>query len=357
MEVVVPFTPPSRPTEFSALGYLFGRFDPNPSQEPNRSVKGTLVLKQGISFSAYMHQPLWNKLSTNPSFGEKKVYLWRVYFRITKAGKLAQIQIKKFIPLEGKTTLRHSPSDERVDQFRVRGLIHDVKPEAVVVYVERNHLPPRGKAKTYPWQPFLLTLQGSLPQPAEKDDFWEFFCRRVGEELHIEEAHPVNVNLEDSSFYSHYSEEKTDYQPQPSPKTKPNEVIMIQGRKPEITVKFTERPNLPEQGKKVTLLLTGDNGITVQAELNRKTLKKQVEKMDSFADWVAALSGKIARVSPEGVIELEGAGVNVFEKKPKVSQSTEPKESQKPSSNPETIKQEQSQQPPQKQKKVFRLID
>ena len=42
--------------------------------------------------------------------------------------------------------------------------------------------------------------------------------------------------------------------------------------------------------------------------------------MDSFADWVAALSGKIANVSPDGVIELDRAGVNVFEKKPKAAE-------------------------------------
>ena len=83
-----------------------------------------------------------------------------------------------------------------------------------------------------------------------------------------------------------------------------------------------ERPSLPEQGKKVTLQVIGENGIVVKAELNRKTLKKQVEKMDSFADWVAALSGKIAKVSPDGVIELDRAGVNVFEKKPKATEPT-----------------------------------
>ncbi len=58
---------------------------------------------------------------------------------------------------------------------------------------------------------------------------------------------------------------------------------MINGRQPEMTVKFNERPNVPAQGKKVTLQVTGENGIVVKAELNRKTLAKQVEKMDSFA--------------------------------------------------------------------------
>ncbi len=118
---------------------------------------------------------------------------------------------------------------------------------------------------------------------------------------------------------------------------------MITGRKPEITVKFTERPNVPEQGKKVVLQVTEEGGVVVKAELNRKTLKKQVEKMDSFADWVAALSGKIASVSPEGVIELEAAGVNVFEKKQKVPDQEQSTENQADS------------KPPERAKQVFRL--
>ena len=97
---------------------------------------------------------------------------------------------------------------------------------------------------------------------------------------------------------------------------------MIQGRQPEITIKFNQRPDLPEQGKKVLLEIRSENGMIVKAELNRKTLKKQVAKMDSFADWVGALSGKIVRISPDGKIELESAGVNVFEKKPKATDST-----------------------------------
>jgi hypothetical protein len=39
--------------------------------------------------------------------------------------------------------------------------------------------------------------------------------------------------------------------------------------------------------------------------------------MDSFEEWVAALSGKMVAIAPDGVIELEGAGINVFEKKGK----------------------------------------
>ena len=37
--------------------------------------------------------------------------------------------------------------------------------------------------------------------------------------------------------------------------------------------------------------------------------------MDEYEDWIAALSGKIKSVSADGVIELESAGLQVFEKK------------------------------------------
>ena len=92
---------------------------------------------------------------------------------------------------------------------------------------------------------------------------------------------------------------------------------MIQGRIPEVTIKFNEKPDLPTEGKKVTLEIQGENNVTVKAEVNRKTLKKQVAKMDEFEDSVGALSGKIKSVSADGVIELEGAGLQVFEKKKK----------------------------------------
>jgi hypothetical protein len=105
---------------------------------------------------------------------------------------------------------------------------------------------------------------------------------------------------------------------QPSQSTPPD-LIMIAGKTPEITIKFTTRPDLPDSAKKVMLQVTGENGVVVKAELNRKTLQKQIEKMDSYADWVAVLSGKIAQVTPEGIVELDSAGINVFEKKQKAA--------------------------------------
>ena len=100
---------------------------------------------------------------------------------------------------------------------------------------------------------------------------------------------------------------------------------MLPGRAPEITVKFNTRPDIPESGKRVILRLNGENGVAVQATLNRKNLKKQIDKMDALSEWVGVLSGKMSGVTADGVIELEGAGVIVHEKK-----STPSSEQQKP---------------------------
>ena len=98
---------------------------------------------------------------------------------------------------------------------------------------------------------------------------------------------------------------------------------MINGRIPELTIKFTERPqNIPEQGKKAIIEIKGENDIAVKAEVNRKSLKKVVTKMDTWENWVAALSGKMQSISADGVVELVDAGINIFEIKKKEPKPT-----------------------------------
>ncbi len=351
-----PFSPTRHPTEFSAFGYLFGRFDSLAPVEPGRKVKGQLCLKQGITIEASLPHKFWPPLTQNPELGLERAYLWRVYFRTNQSGKLGQLQLTRPLPLEGQTTLRHSPPIEiGVDRFRIRGRIAEIKEQAVVVRLERNDSPPPGKANRAEWQPWELTLLGSLPQKAEKEQFWELICTRSGESLSIEQAHLVD----ETSIAAKTPSSKSKSQ------SKELAVVMITGRKPEITVKFTERPDIPALGKKVVLQLTEEGGVVVKAPLNRKTLKKQVEKMDSFADWVAALSGKIASVSPEGVIELEAASVNVFEKKQKVAQLEKSTENQttenqttapQKASNQENSTPDPKPEPPEKTKQTFRLV-
>ena len=92
---------------------------------------------------------------------------------------------------------------------------------------------------------------------------------------------------------------------------------MIQGRTPEITIKFNSLPDLPTEGKKVTLEILSENNLKIKAELNRKTLKKQVSKMEEYENWIGAMSGKIKSIAPGGIVELESTGIQVFEVKAK----------------------------------------
>ncbi len=96
---------------------------------------------------------------------------------------------------------------------------------------------------------------------------------------------------------------------------------MIQGKTPEITIKFNSLPELPTEGKKVTLEILSENNLKIKAELNRKTLKKQVAKMEEYENWIGAMSGKIKSIAPGGVVELESAGIQVFEVKAKETEA------------------------------------
>jgi hypothetical protein len=216
--------------------------------------------------------------------------------------------------------------DELTDLFKVRGRIERIFENNFSVRIERNDLPPKGKENSLQWKPFSLTIQGNLPDEAVSEQFWELFCTREQEFLRLKKATLMTEEIvhfgEKNKSLSRTQSKKNQEASQLVRPLEESEIIMINGRQPEITVKFSERPDVPAQGKKVTLQITGENGIVVKAELNRKTLAKQVEKMDNFADWVAALSGKIAKVSPDGVIFLDRAGVNVFEKKPKATEPT-----------------------------------
>lgn len=314
----IPFQPPKSPTQFSAIGYLFGQFEAVPPLENQSMVKGDLHLIDGVKLRAKMGIQVWLRLTQKPTFNLDQAHLWRVYFRTTPEGQLTQLQLIKRIFVEDKLFVNELPPPETgVDQFQMRGRIVYADEKKVVMRLERNENPPPGQEQSPRWQPFLMTVVGSLPQ-AQKGQFWELLCTRHEDGLVLSEAtwidETIPVPQPAPTQATPISNQKPSSEAS-STALSSSPVIMIAGRQPEMTVKFNTRPELPEQGKTVTLEVSGEGGITVRATLNRKTLKKQVEKMDSLADWVAALSGKVARIGSDGVIELEGAGVTVFEKK------------------------------------------
>jgi|GEM_PF-1724344 len=411
------FPPPQFPTQYLAMGCLFGKFTPSPPTEEQGKylVRGSLQINEVVYLDVVIKSRTWLKLSESPTFNPENAYLWRVYFRTTVEGKLGLVELTRGIPIEGHLSLSNPPPSEEtgVDQFYIRGKVRYTDDQKVVVLMKRNKKPPEGQEQSRQWKPFLMTIASSIPE-AKIDDFWDLFCVRKGDSLILTKATlarkarknkklatllvkttsetpsdsndlslqpeitetsrveetpvikkpstslvtlPVGqknqssetlkesfTEQSDSNFSSLQVEitetslvQKTPLVKKPSTtpvshrsstlkeilteqsntNITPNQAIMIPGKQAEITVKFNTRPELPEVGKTVLLEIKTEQGFTVRANINRKSLKKQVEKMDTFTDWIGALSGKITRIDPNGVVELEGAGVVVFEKKAK----------------------------------------
>ena len=280
------FQPATHPHQFSAMGYLLGSFQPTLTEEIKSFIPGKFFTSEGVELIASIKKRTWEKLIKEEDFSEDTKFYWRLYFRTTKGGKLTKIElIKRLInpPLlvepDGET------KDELTDLFKVRGLLERIFQDNFSVRVERNDLPPKGKENSLQWKPFYLTIQGNLPDEAVSEQFWELLCTREQECLRLKKATLMTEEMvqewEKNKSLSR-TQSKTNQETSQSVRPlEESEIIMINGRQPEMTVKFSERPSLPAQGKKVTLQVTGENGIVVKAELNRKTLKKQVEKMDS----------------------------------------------------------------------------
>ena len=323
------------PQLFSAMGYLLGSFQPTDSEEIKHFIPGKFLTSEGLEFIASVRKRDWEKLRVREDFEENGKFYWRLYFRTTPGGNLTKIHLIK--PLINPPLLV-SPSgetwDKITDLFKVRGRIERIFPKAFSVRVERNELPPKGKENSLQWKPFYVTIQGFLPDEAVPGQFWQLLCTREEECLRLKKATLIteemveeweknqSLSVSNPSSKSTLTQSKKNQETVQSVRSlKESEIIMINGRQPEMTIKFNERPDVPAQGKKVTIKITGENGIVVKAELNRKTLAKQVEKIDSFAEWVGALSGKVSSLSPDGVVTLEMAGVQVFEKKQKAKPS------------------------------------
>ena len=91
--------------------------------------------------------------------------------------------------------------------------------------------------------------------------------------------------------------------------------MSVSGRM-EVSIKFNEKPpsTFTEDGK--VQIEIECNGKRVRASLKPKSWRKASALMDQYPLWVACVSGKMAAMDAAGM-ELEGAGIQVFEKKEK----------------------------------------
>lgn len=318
------FQAPKSPYQFGAIAYIWGKFIPNTENEGYNFVKGILKTVEGLELLASISQRQWDKITKKANFKVEEPYYWRLYYRTTKQGYLTKINL--ISPLINPTNIINESGEtieENKDIFQIRGRIDRIFSTAFSIRVERNEKPPEGQEDTPHWKPFWITVQGDLPSEALTEQFWEILCNRNGESLHLLKATYIpeeNTELTEKEAAPSLELEVKEKEEQPirsASASSPDDVAKIKGKIPEITIKFSEKPIIPEQGKKVTLEVTGENNVVVKAEINRKTLAKQIQKIDSLESGVASLSGKLSAISTDGTLILEAATVQIFESKKK----------------------------------------
>ncbi|MEA5537350.1 hypothetical protein [Crocosphaera sp. XPORK-15E] len=342
---LVLFKPVEKPLLFSARGFIFASFRPNCKTDKRVFLEGTLTTKDGQTLPASILLSKWQRFLQTEGFNPNKDTYWRIYFRTTKSGIITKVQLTSDLKNLNFPVLINFEGEEIEDfrdLFQIRGRLQTIEEKTFSLRIERNEVPPVGKEDHPSWQPFYLTIQGNLPPFATSEQFWEILCTRNKDYLSLKQGTLITdemVKAWEPRTLTNDKKPRTQKQKTPRNNTeksanltsetsskvhqeqlrKESPIIMLNGKQPEMTVKFTEKPELPTEGKKITLEITGENGIVVKAEVNRKTLAKQVEKMDSFEGWIAALSGKVTEISPDGVVILEGANVQVFERKQKTN--------------------------------------
>ena len=267
--------------------------------------------------------------------GEKPIYL-KVYPK-TFSTPEQPLSLQGWQIIIGKKGL--SPQ-EKVNHFVIRGVWQYIpQSESPVITVYRNQTSndPTGKYKAT-HLPVVMEredCQAFKYDPEAKQKRKRYFIQGLFQfdpstDLFIwtEDLEPPTLKippylktdktpLENESRIRNKDLEKTKEAQINPPIAVKSPIVMLEGKVPELIIKFSQKPEIPSEGKTVTLQIKGENGISVRATLSRKNLSKQIEKMESFEEWVAALSGKMVAIAPDGVIELEGAGINVFEKKGK----------------------------------------
>ncbi len=330
------FLIPEKPLLFSAVGCIWGSFHEDNQQEDSPFIKGILKTKDNREFRAEVREKNWKRWINQRTIEPSSRNYWRVYFRTTRAGIINNIElvrvIKNTFPIEIEP--QGEILEDYEDLFRVRGKLAERAEKKFSLKIERNNLPSEGRPKL---RYFYLTIQGDLLLSEEPEGFWDVMCMRDGDYLKLIKATLITEELKKNWKFELEKQEKI-YLSKSVNKKKTNQVqrsqkqllqeiptIMINGKQAEITVKFTERPELPEQGKKVELQVTGENGIIVKGELNRKTLAKQVQKIDNFEEWIGAFSGTISEITDQGVVILERGSVQIFERKKKVKQEEKEK--------------------------------
>ena len=348
------------PVLYTAVGWVAGTYQPS----DYNCQHGVLVTEDGQAISAEIFWRLRKQLRNKyPDYEAQPDFFsepreWTVYPQ-TDPLRFRLVLRRSLQPPSSRSAESGAENKRQreLNLFRIVGEINACTQETVSITIRRNEQPRQGQENHPNFQPFTLTLCGSLPEEAV-GQIWELRVRLEGQRLVVATGQPYELSAEDCSQLLNQRQQLTgkratkqvstvDNTPlqtsvissSPATKKLPEPITssdlatatQTTKGKMEVVVKLNQ---LPEDVKTVDkewlefVVYTGEALVTITVKPKVFAALEQA-KLD-YSDWVAAISGQMGEVTLTG-FRLESPALKVFERKAKSPpEQTTLKNSQEP---------------------------
>ncbi|NDJ25751.1 hypothetical protein GS682_30035 [Nostoc sp. B(2019)] len=175
------FSPPHFLTMYRCIGIVKGKYLPS----AEAFSQGILVSKDGSIYPVTLGAKLEKLLQGNPNL-VASTSIWVVWPRIEKESKKLSFYIKGR-QKEPTLDLQQTWLLAADGYFSIRGVVISQENGQLSVQIRRNFQVPLGLESAMQWQPFIIEVEGLLPQQ-EVGDFWELDVKLVGFKLVMDEA-------------------------------------------------------------------------------------------------------------------------------------------------------------------------
>lgn len=357
------------PVIYTAVGWVAGTYQPS---EENCH-RGVLLTEDEQAIPAELFWRLLRQLKRkHPDYATQSDFFqeaarWTVYPQ-TDPLSFRLVTMKPLHSASSDKTDAGAETGEKrpLDQFRMVGEIESVAGGTVNIRIRRNEKLHRGKSDDPEYQPFTLTLVGSLPTEAI-GQIWELEVRRQGQKLVVITGQPYEPSNEDLAWLEQQKRLSVVEKPikssskavaahvalSPSPTVEPKPPVAAfnaqlasptvtpaaetsitpsnpaadpvadinpTSGKMEVVVKLNQFPNdvrTVDKGWKEFEVNTGSPIVTITVK--PKMFASLLQAQQTYPLWIAAISGQMGASTATG-FRLESPALKVFERKPKDSE-------------------------------------
>ncbi|MEH1899591.1 MAG: hypothetical protein V7K94_30745 [Nostoc sp.] len=181
--MTTPFSPPDFPTMYRCIGIVEGQYFPSNEEFNN----GILVTKDGSIYSTTLASKLEKLLQENPEL-VASTSIWVVWTRMERESKQLNFHLRGR-QKEPTLDLQQTWLLAAEGYFSLRGVVISQENGQLSVQIRRNFRPPFGAESAMQWQPFIIEIEGLLPElGVGVGDFWELDVRLVGSKLVMDDA-------------------------------------------------------------------------------------------------------------------------------------------------------------------------